>query len=214
MENRALSLQLLFCRTNSLHSSPWQRAAGLAGLFVLGGVLGCAHQRTEVVEGSSSASALRRLLSPPPAPPLATPLKTPPPMPPRPLAVAPTPPQSPVAVPVAASAPTPVPTPARAPGSAHETAAAIPLQVLAGAVEPLHADDPTLPDQVLMASRGKVLEGSYKLCIARDGRVQSVTPVVGIEGVDRCVVETLKTWQFPKLPVLLCKLQTLRFEIP
>lgn len=93
-------------------------------------------------------------------------------------------------------------------------AQAIPLHVLAGAVEPLHADDPTLPDQVLMASRGKVLEGSYKLCIARDGRVQSVTPVVGIEGVDRCVVETLKTWQFPKLPILLCKLQTLRFEIP
>jgi phosphomannomutase len=90
----------------------------------------------------------------------------------------------------------------------------IPLQVLAGAIEPLHADDPTLPDQVLLASRGKVLQGSYKLCIAADGKVQSVTPVVGIEGVDRCVVETLKTWQFPKLPVLLCKLQTLRFEIP
>ena len=55
-------------------------------------------------------------------------------------------------------------------------------------------------------------DGNYR--IAADGKVQSVTPVVGIEGVDRCVVETLKTWQFPKLPVLLCKLQTLRFEIP
>ena len=210
MKNRALSLQLLFCRRNSLHSSPWQRAAGLAGLFVLGGVLGCAYQRTESVEYPRPASSLRRLLPPPPTPPLAAPLKTPPPVPPRPLAATPTPPQSPVAAPV----PTPAAATASAPASEHETTAAIPLQVLAGAVEPLHADDPTLPDQVLMASRGKVLEGSYKLCIARDGRVQSVTPVVGIEGVDRCVVETLKTWQFPKLPVLLCKLQTLRFEIP
>lgn len=106
-------------------------------------------------------------------------------------------------------------TPQPAPPPEHESRPEpIPLQVLAGAIEPLHADDPTLPDQVLLASRGKVLQGSYKLCIAADGKVQSVTPVVGIEGVDRCVVETLKTWQFPKLPVLLCKLQTLRFEIP
>ena len=81
-------------------------------------------------------------------------------------------------------------------------------------MEPIQADDPTLPDQLLFSSRGKVLEGSYKLCISRDGKVQSVTPVVSIQGADRCVVDTLKTWQFPKLPLGLCKLQTLRFEIP
>lgn len=225
MKNRAWSLQLLFSRRNPLHSSLWQRAAGLAGLLAASAVLGCAHQAAGIAArpspgtgspspgagslnpgaGSPSpvASSPLRLLPPPPAPPLLPPLKTPPPMPPRPLAVTPEPPQSP------SQSPSPAPPPE------HETAApAIPLHVLAGAVEPLHADDPTLPDQVLMASRGKVLQGSYKLCISRDGKVQSVTPVVGIEGVDRCVVETLKTWQFPKLPILLCKLQTLRFEIP
>ena len=214
MEDRAWSLQLLFTRRNSLQSSLGQRAARLAGLVAVGAVLGCAHQPAAVLARPSPAAGTVSpvagavspvagspllLLPPPPAPPLLLPLKTPPPVPTRPLAVTSEPPQS----------PSPFPPPE------HETVAQpIPLHVLAGAVEPLHADDPTLPEQVLMASRGKVLEGSYKLCISRDGKVQSVTPVVGIEGVDRCVVETLKTWQFPKLPILLCKLQTLRFEIP
>lgn len=85
---------------------------------------------------------------------------------------------------------------------------------MAGAVEPVRADDPTLPDEVLAAARGKVLEGTYRMCISMEGSVQSVTPVVSIEGADSCVVDTLKTWQFPKLPMTVCKLQTLRFEIP
>ncbi len=229
MEDRDWSLQLLFTRRNALQSSLRQRAARLAGVVAVGAVLGCAHQQAALLAGPSpgagavsplggevspvggevspAAGSPLRLLPPPPAPPLWSPLKTPPPVPARPLAVTSEPPQSPSQSP--SYSPTPFPPPQ------HETGApAIPLHVLAGAVEPLHADDPTLPDQVLMASRGKVLEGSYKLCISRDGKVQSVTPVVGIEGVDRCVVETLKTWQFPKLPILLCKLQTLRFEIP
>lgn len=169
-------------------------------------MLGCAHQEAWLAARPSATAAppLRLLPTPVSAltrPPQVSPLPTPPPEAPAPLAAAvtPEPPQSPPA----------------APPPEQETATqAVPLHILAGAVEPLHADDPTLPDRVLMASRGKVLQGSYKLCISREGKVQSVTPVVGIEGVDHCVVEALKTWQFPKLPVLLCKLQTLRFEIP
>jgi hypothetical protein len=91
---------------------------------------------------------------------------------------------------------------------------AIALGVLAGALDPLRADDPTLPDAIMAAARGKTLEGSYWLCISTSGRVKSVTPVVSIAGADQNVVSTLKTWKFPELPTELCKIQTLSFEVP
>jgi hypothetical protein len=90
----------------------------------------------------------------------------------------------------------------------------ISMHVLAGNIEPIQSDDPTLPDRVLMASHGRTLEGAYKLCIASDGSVRSVTPVVHIEGADACIMDTLKGWRFPKLPTTICKVQTLRIEIP
>lgn len=115
-----------------------------------------------------------------------------------------------VPAPVAAAAP-PIDHPAQL---THEREPApIPLRTLAGDIEPIRGDDPTLPEPILAASRGKVLEGTYKMCI-HEGKVQSVTPVVSIQGADRCVMDTLKTWQFPKLSLRLCKLQSLRFEIP
>ena len=95
-----------------------------------------------------------------------------------------------------------------------ESSQPIPLHVMAGAIEPLQADDPTLPTALMTAARGKVLEGAYKMCISADGSVMSVTPVVSIAGADRSIVEALSTWKFPRLPVTICKVQTLSFEIP
>ncbi len=91
---------------------------------------------------------------------------------------------------------------------------ALSLQVLAGNIEPLQGEDPVLPDQVLSASRGQVLKGSYKMCISSSGKVKSVTPVVGIDGADPGIVAALAAWRFPKLPLTICKVQTLRFEVP
>ena len=91
---------------------------------------------------------------------------------------------------------------------------AIPLSILAGAFEPLHADDPTLPDEVLAAAHGRTLEGAYKICITPTGNVHSVVPVVSIAGADHAVISTLKSWQFQKLPTEVCKVQTFSFEVP
>ncbi|WP_233206460.1 hypothetical protein [Haliangium sp. UPWRP_2] len=95
-----------------------------------------------------------------------------------------------------------------------ESSQPIPLHVMAGAIEPLHGDDPTLPADLMASARGKVLEGAYKMCISADGSVKSVTPVVSIAGADRSIVAVLSTWRFPLLPVMICKVQTLSFEIP
>ena len=40
----------------------------------------------------------------------------------------------------------------------------IPLRILAGALELVQGDDPTLPDELIATSRGKTLVGSYELC--------------------------------------------------
>ena len=71
-----------------------------------------------------------------------------------------------------------------------------------------------LPADLVAAARGKVLEGTYKLCIAPNGSVKSVVPVVSIAGADKAIIATLSTWKFPALPVAICKLQKLSFEIP
>ncbi len=92
--------------------------------------------------------------------------------------------------------------------------AAVPMHVLAGAIEPILSDNPTLPADLVAAARGKVLEGTYKLCIAPNGSVKSVVPVVSIAGADKAIIATLSTWKFPALPVAICKLQKLSFEIP
>lgn len=98
--------------------------------------------------------------------------------------------------------------------AAKESPATIPLHVLAGAIEPIRSNDPTLPADLVATARGKVLEGTYKLCIATNGSVKSVVPVVSIAGADKAIIAALSTWKFPALPVPLCKLQKLSFEFP
>lgn len=90
----------------------------------------------------------------------------------------------------------------------------VPMNVMAGAIEPLQGDDPTLPDSVMASSRGKTLDGAYRLCIAQSGRVKSVETVRSVDGADESVMDALKKWKYPKLPMTVCKIQTFRFEIP
>lgn len=110
--------------------------------------------------------------------------------------------------------PAPRSSPAPGQAAARESPATIPLHVLAGAIEPIRSDNPTLPAELVAAARGKVLEGTYKLCIATDGSVKSVVPVVSIAGADKAIIAALGTWKFPTLPIAICKLQKLSFEIP
>ncbi len=89
----------------------------------------------------------------------------------------------------------------------------IPLSILAGALEPVQGDDPTLPDALIAAAHGKTLVGSYRICIMSSGSVQSVTPLISIGGADQAIMSVLKRWKFQKLPIAICKTQTLTFEV-
>jgi len=71
------------------------------------------------------------------------------------------------------------------PGTAAAAQQTIPMSILAGTLEPVHGDNPGLPDELIAASRGKILVGSYRICIMTTGVVQSVTPLVGIAGADQ-----------------------------
>jgi hypothetical protein len=124
------------------------------------------------------------------------------------------PPAPPVHTVLVVSPPRPAAPPPPPPPAKIEEARAIPLSIMAGAFEPLHGDDPTLPDAVLAAAHGRTLAGAYKICITTAGNVHSVVPVVSIAGADNAVITTLKNWQFQKLPMQVCKVQTFSFEIP
>lgn len=89
----------------------------------------------------------------------------------------------------------------------------IPLNLLAGALEPVQGDDPTLPDELIAASRGKTLVGSYRICVMTSGSVKSVTPLISIAGADQAIMSVLKGWKFQKLPLAVCKTQTFTFEV-
>jgi hypothetical protein len=119
-----------------------------------------------------------------------------------------------VAPPVALPPPPRAVEPVRPPEPKDPPPQAIPLGIMAGAIEPLRGEDPELPDAILASSRGKTLEGAYRICITMAGNVQSVTPVVGIAGADQAVISKLKSWQYQKLPMDICRVQTFSFEIP
>jgi hypothetical protein len=105
-------------------------------------------------------------------------------------------------------------TPAQAkPGAKAASSQPIPLQILAGAMEPLQGDDPTLPDEVVAVSRGQTLVGRYRICVTTAGRVYSVKPVVSIAGADQAIIAVLKSWKFQRLPTDLCQTQTFTFEV-
>lgn len=89
----------------------------------------------------------------------------------------------------------------------------IPLSLLAGALEPVQGDDPTLPDELIAASRGKTLVGAYRICVMSSGSVQSVTPLTSLGGADQAIMSVLKRWKFQKLPLTICKTQTFTFEV-
>lgn len=101
-------------------------------------------------------------------------------------------------------------------GSVNAQAAAqptIPLNLLSGALEPVRGDDPVLPDEIIAASRGKTLVGSYRICVKTSGSVLSVTPLISIAGADQAIMNVLKGWKFQKLPLAICKTQTFMFDV-
>jgi hypothetical protein len=74
-------------------------------------------------------------------------------------------------------------------------------------------DDPHLPDAVKSRNRGKVLLGSYKLCISQDGAISSVDAVSPIQGADEDLVRTLYGWRYKPQPLPICFIQFLEFHI-
>ena len=77
----------------------------------------------------------------------------------------------------------------------------------------LQADSPHLPPAVRRHYAGQVVTGSYKVCIAEDGHVQSVDTVSGIPDADEDIIRTLLRWQFKRQLIPICFIQFFEFHI-
>lgn len=74
-------------------------------------------------------------------------------------------------------------------------------------------DDPHLPATIGGSRCDSTLVGTYRLCLARDGGVQSVDVVAGIPEADDSIVATLRGWRYRPLPLPLCFEQNLAFRV-
>lgn len=70
------------------------------------------------------------------------------------------------------------------------------------AAQQLTHPDPHLPDWFLNQHPAQTVKGTYKVCIGTDGKIASVTTMVGIGGVDDIVSDHIrKEWTYKPQPV-------------
>lgn len=75
----------------------------------------------------------------------------------------------------------------------------------------LRCDPPVLPESIAKRFPGVVL-GTYKICIASNGKVESVEPRIGVTSADDTVLSALRTWSFRPQRHASCFLQSFVFR--
>jgi hypothetical protein len=115
-----------------------------------------------------------------------------------------------------ASAPPPVKpaAPAPPPGPPPPAPAA---RMVAGFVlegQKLSDEQPHLPAFVMQTNRGRKLNGTYKYCVNKDGKVYEVTTVSSISGADAAIRDTMKSWTYKPQSGNVCATKVLTFQVP
>lgn len=77
----------------------------------------------------------------------------------------------------------------------------------------ISAPDPQLPDVVKAQRRGQAVTGLYKVCVAQDGSVSSVSVMSGIPGADESIMATLRKWRYKLQTIEICFLQGFEFHV-
>lgn len=76
----------------------------------------------------------------------------------------------------------------------------------------LSGEQPKLPDVVLRVFAGKIVTGSYKVCIATTGKIGSVVTIDGIPGADDSIIETVLDWRYKPQMIPICFIQYFQFH--
>jgi len=74
-------------------------------------------------------------------------------------------------------------------------------------------DEPHLPSAYLTSGCGSSVNGSYKLCISPQGKINSVDVVQGIPDADADIMATLWRWRYKPQVIPVCFVQNLQFQI-
>lgn len=77
----------------------------------------------------------------------------------------------------------------------------------------LSGENPHLPDVVKARNLGKVVTGTYKVCLTTGGTVSSVEVITAIPEADDAIMQTLRSWVYKPQPINLCFIQALEFHI-
>jgi hypothetical protein len=74
--------------------------------------------------------------------------------------------------------------------------------------------DPYLPAGVIAAHPGQMLYGAYQVCVAVDGRISGVLPVVSIPGADDAIIRQITDgWRYQPLAQPTCFVAGLRYDL-
>ena len=72
---------------------------------------------------------------------------------------------------------------------------------------------PHLPDAAKREHCGKTLNSSYKLCVALDGTINSVSIIEPVPGADYAIIEALYQWKYKPQSVPVCFIQHFAHEL-
>jgi len=130
---------------------------------------------------------------------------------------APVQPAAPAPKPAPAPAPMPVKTAAPAPAPAPSAPAAPAARSVAGFVldsQRVSATQPHLPSFVTSRESGRKLNGTYKICVDKEGRVYDVTTVASISGADGAIMDSIRGWRYKPQTGNVCASKVLTFQVP
>ncbi len=72
---------------------------------------------------------------------------------------------------------------------------------------------PHLPDAVKREHCGKTLHSSYKLCVALNGTINSVSIIDPVPGANYAIIDALYRWKYKPQPVPVCFVQHFAHEL-
>ena len=79
--------------------------------------------------------------------------------------------------------------------------------------ERLAGHDPHLPNDVKALYAGRIVTGSYNVCIGQNGLIDSVLPVRGIDHADELIMQTVRQWRYRPQPIPICFIQFFEFHV-
>ena len=89
-----------------------------------------------------------------------------------------------------------------------------PVTITVNDAQRVSGSQPHLPQHVVNANPHAKLDGTYKVCVNKEGQVFDVTTVKSISGADAVLIESIRGWRYKPQQGNVCANKVLTFQVP